>query len=201
MRLRFAAAAAVTAVAAGALSGCMMITPQETIASVSPAGGTNGQVGDVQIRNVLVLAGGDGQIGTMIGVLSNTGDAPATVTLQYDTTAGTESTQVSVPANGVLSLRPNPGTQTTTQVTTDARAVRLTDVDLTPGALFPVGFSTSGADPVSLRVPVLNGSLPRYASLVPTPTASPTPEDTSTSGLESPQPSDSPSASASAGLG
>lgn len=202
MRLRVAASAAVTVLVAGALSGCMLITPQQTTRSYTPSDGVNGQVGDVQIRNVLLVSG-EGAVANMVGVLSNTGNSPQTVTLQYDTTAGTESTQLTVPANGVLSLRPNPSTQVDTQVTTDAKAVRLTDVSVTPGALFPVGFGTGGSDPVSLRVPVLNGSLSQYSTLVPTPTASASEgsgDATATPGAtDSPAATDTPSPSATLG--
>ncbi|MFD1721392.1 hypothetical protein [Amnibacterium endophyticum] len=197
MRLRFAATAAVTALVAGALSGCMFVTPQQTVRTYTPSDGINGQVGDVQIRNVLLLSS-EGDVATMLGVLSNTGDSPASVTLRYSTATGTETTRVSVPANGVLSLRPNVDAQAETQVTTRARSVRLTDVDLTPGALFPVGFSTGSADPVSLQVPVLDGSLPEYQPLVPTPSASvgglPVGESPSPSESSTAEPTPSPSA-------
>lgn len=198
MRMRAAACAAIAALVAAVLSGCMFVTPQQTARSYTPSDGVNGQVGNVEIRNVLLVAAPGGTVANMVGVLANSADSAATVTLQYATTSGTVSTTVTVPANGVLSMRPNPSAQESTLVTTDAQPVRLTGVDVVPGGLYPVGFATGSAQPVGLKVPVLNGSLSEYRNLIPTPTPTPTPT-VSEDLLPSDEPTDSPSPSATAG--
>ena len=167
--MRVAASAAVTALVAGVLSGCMFVTPQQTARSYTPSDGINATLGAVKVRNVLLVTE-DGQQANMLGVLSNSGDVAASVTLQYDTASGSESTTLAVPARGVLSLRPNADEQVATSVTTQARAVQLDGLDATPGGLLDVGLTVSGEEPVTLRVPVLTGSLSEYTGLVPTPT-------------------------------
>ena len=167
--MRVAASAAVTALVAGVLSGCMFVTPQQTTRSYTPSDGINASVGSIKVRNVLLITD-DGQQANMLGLLSNSGDVATTVTLQYDTTAGSETTTLAVPANGVLSLRPNADEQVATSVTTQARAVQLDGLDATPGGLYTVGLSVSGEEPITLRVPVLTGELSEYAGLAPTPT-------------------------------
>ena len=192
MKMRVAASVAVTALVTGALSGCMFFTPQQTARSYTPSDGVNGHVGDVAIRNVLLLtdeAPSTSQAANMLGVLVNSGDSAKTVTLQYATSSGTESTTLTVPANGLLSLRPNPATQTDASVPTAARDVQLQDVDAVPGGLFTIGFAVSGSNPVSLSVPVLTGTLEEYASLLPTPTPTPSATTESPDATESPSPS------------
>lgn len=167
--MRVAASAAVTALVAGVLSGCMFVTPQQTTRSYTPSDGINATIGSIKVRNVLLVTD-DGQQANMLGVLSNSGDVASTVTLQYDTATGSESTTLAVPAGGVLSLRPNADQQVATSVQTTAQAVQLDGLSAQPGSLLTVGLSVSGEQPVTLRVPVLNGSLSEYAGLVPTPT-------------------------------
>ncbi len=166
--MRVAASAAVTALVAGALSGCMFVTPQQTARSYTPSDGVNAQVGSVKVRNVLLVTD-DGSQANMLGLLSNSGDAAASVTLQYETTSGDETTTLTVPAGGVLSLRPNADEQVATSVTTEARSVQLDGLDATPGGLLNVGVTVSGEQPITLRVPVLTGKLSEYTGLVPTP--------------------------------
>lgn len=168
--MRVAASAAVTALVAGVLSGCMFVTPQQTTRSYTPSDGINATIGSIKVRNVLLITD-DGQQANMLGLLSNSSDVATTVTLQYATTSGSETTTLAVPANGALSLRPNPDEQVSTSVTTQARAVQLDGLDTTAGGLLNVGLSVSGEEPVTLQVPVLTGELSEYAGLAPTPTA------------------------------
>lgn len=185
--MRIAASVAVSALVAGALSGCMFFTPQQTSRSYTPSDGVNGHIGDVAIRNVLLLAAeapSTSQAANMLGVLVNSGDSAQTVTLQYETSSGLETTTLTVPANGLLSLRPNVQAQSEAQVPTEARDLQLQDVDAVPGGLFDVGFTVSGAKPVTLRLPVLTGTLDEYSSLLPTPTPTPTEEPTTSASPE-----------------
>jgi hypothetical protein len=58
-------------------------------------------------------------------------------------------------------------------VGTDGPTVVLDDVNATPGSLFPVFMQYGNETGTELLVPVLDGSLPTYSTLVPTPTPTP----------------------------
>lgn len=175
MKMRVAASVAVTVLLSVALTGCQFLTPQQTTASYTPSDGVNGDVGPIQIRNVLVLAGED-DTASMIGVLANSGDTAQSVELQWTAASGTATERVAVPAGGLVSLSTAPST-IDASVPGESSAVLLDGVDATPGGLFNVTFSTTDAQQ-SLQLPVLTGSFSEYATLVPTPTPTPTPTRT-----------------------
>ncbi|GAA2751963.1 hypothetical protein GCM10009869_18010 [Amnibacterium kyonggiense] len=174
--MRVAASIAVTVLTATVLAGCQFVTPQQTARSYTPSDGVNGTAGDVAIRNVFLVDGTE-DTASLIGVLANNGDSQTSVTLQWTSTAGPETRSVQVPAGGILSMTTDPS-KLDTSVPGDSSAIVLDGVDATPGALFPVTFSTSGGQSSSLRLPVLTGSFSEYATLVPTPTPTPTPTRT-----------------------
>ncbi|MBW4041380.1 MAG: hypothetical protein HIU86_04535 [Acidobacteria bacterium] len=171
MKMRVAASIAVTVLATTALAGCQFVTPQQTTQSYTPADGVNGSAGTVDVRNVFVLEGA-GHTASVIGVLANTSDAQTSVTLQWTGTRGAETRSLVVPAGGLLSMSTIPS-KIDASVSSDSSAVVLNGVAATPGALFPITFSTSDGQ-ASLQLPVLTGSFSQYATLVPTPTPTPT---------------------------
>ena len=180
MRLRVAGSVVGTVLVAVVLTACQFVTPQQTARSYTPSDGVNGQVGDVVIRNVFLVTD-DGTSATVIGALANEGDADQQVTLQYAGGGATRSVQVSVPAKGIVSLRP--GADRVDATTGSSQQVVLDGIRAQRGGLFRVGFGDGSATPVDLRLPVLTNSLPDYRTLTPTPTESTPPRRT-------PRPSD-----------
>lgn len=171
MKMRVAASVAVTVLVTAALAGCQFVTPQQTARSYTPSDGVNGMVGDVDIRNVFVLVG-EGDTASVIGVLSNDSDSARDVTLEYTTTSGPGTEDLTVPAGGLLALSTKPGT-VDASVPGESQALVLEGVQAKPGGLLPVTF-TSRSKSTDLRLPVLTGSQEQYAALVPTPTPTPT---------------------------
>ena len=171
MKMRVAASVALTVLMAAALAGCQFVTPQQTSRSYTPSDGVNGNIGALQIRNVFLIAGDDDNA-SLIGVLANTADADSTVTLQWTGSTGTESDRVTVPAGGLVSLSTDPK-PIDASVTSTSESVIFDGVDPKAGALFTVTFTTA-AGAKTLRLPVLNGALDEYATLVPTFTPTPT---------------------------
>lgn len=176
MRVRAAASVVIAATLSLVLSSCMLLTPQQTARSYTPSDGVNGQVGHIRIRNVFLVTT-DGTRASLIGGLENTGDREQLVTMQYASGAGTTSAQVEVPADGFVSLRPDPAGQKATSKPTSGGQVVLEDIDAQKGALFQVAFGAGSSTPVDLRLPVLTTSLIDYATLAP-PTPRPTPTRT-----------------------
>jgi hypothetical protein len=173
-------AAASVLVAAGLISGlaaCDAVTPQWTTHSYAASDGINGEAGPVHIRNAFVVTDGGTRASLVVGLV-NTAATSSPVQVQYTSQGSPTTTSLTVPAGGLVSV--GPGRQAT---------VTLTGVTAKPGALFPV-YITSGGKGAQLSVPVLNNTLPGYATLTP-----PAPAPTAPSGTgvtESPSPSPLP---------
>ena len=86
--------AAALAVLTG-VSGCAYISPQATMDSYAPTDGIQMDLGDVQLRNILVVAEDENSEGRVLGTLINTGDQTETVTMD----ANGARASVEVPAN------------------------------------------------------------------------------------------------------
>lgn len=144
--------AAVTTVAL--LAGCSTFSAQTTTLQYTPSDGAQTDLGGgVGIRNAIVLSEGSGAEAALVGVLVNSGTEDATVDLSSDDLSGLDTT-VDVPAGESVMLGPDdedtePGT-----------------TDLVPGRLAYLILSSEVGE-ATLPVPVLDGSLPEYADLVP----------------------------------
>ncbi|GAA4350562.1 DNA modification methylase [Microbacterium rhizosphaerae] len=178
MKSRLIASIVVGAAVILGATGCSMISPQTTTVPYSPSDGIN--VPDVpgaplQVRNALVITNA-GAAGNLVAAIVNQTDRDETLTINISDTAVSKT--VDVPANSTVSL----GTQDTPPL---ALAVRTK-----PGATVLMEFQSGDAQGVKVHVPVLNGTLPYYSTLVPTP---PRP---SASGAATASPTASPSPSA-----
>lgn len=172
MKSRLAASAALSALVLLGATGCTFITPQSTQIEYPASDGVNVSDADgpLDIRNAFIVATEDGSVGNFIAAIVNPTDEKATLTLSVD---GIDSFTVTVPAGDTVSLGAN------------ADPLRVVDLDTMPGATIEVHFQSGDSTGVKTQVPVLDGSLPYYADLVPevivpTATAQPTPEPTPT---------------------
>lgn len=178
---RLLALAGATA-AALALAGCSATNPITTQDEYAASDGVRVTVGEIRGDNLMVLSDGDGAPGVLHGGIANDGSEDERVTLTFE---GAEPTTVDVPAGGVVLLD---GTDADGRVD-----VRLAAVDTIPGGLVSLTFGTDTWGSSTLSVPVLDGTLPEYAGLVPTPTPTPTPTATETAAAE---PTPTPTATA-----
>jgi hypothetical protein len=156
-------AAASVLVAAGLMAGlaaCDAVTPQWTTHSYTPSDGVNGELEQVQVRNAFLVAGSGGRASLVVGLI-NTDTSPRIVRVQYTSAGSPRIATVNVPPGQLLSV--GPGRQST---------VTLSGLTAKPGALVPVGMS-SGGDFTTLKVPVLDNTLPGYQTLTPAPAPSP----------------------------
>ncbi|WP_291046742.1 hypothetical protein [Herbiconiux sp.] len=179
MRARFAASVLVGALIVTGTAGCAFVTPQATTKIVEASDGVNAKVGDVAIRNAIVISE-DGTLGSLLVSFVNAGDQAARVTVQYeDGESGERVTQtVSVAGGGAI----------TSFGDSDRDDILLSNVSQ-PGSLFPIYFQAGDAEGAEVLVPVLNTSLPEYTGLAPTPTPTPTETPTPTPTVEpSPEP-------------
>lgn len=154
-----------------ALAGCSPITTQKPYAA---SDGVRVQVGeDVKAENLLIVSAAEGEPGVLLGALTNTGDQPTTVTLVL----GSQSGEVPLAPGQTALLGATDATETADLVVVD---VAIDSVDAAPGALADVELSTPQAGSVTVGVPVLDGTLEAYATLVPTRAPEPTPTATPT---------------------
>ena len=112
--------------------------------------GVQTNLGALQIRNVFVAARTKDAPGALQGVVVNSAEDSSKVT--FTGTDGTVGT-VNVPAGQVVDLH--------------TKSLLIDPVSVWPGQSIPITV-TAGEDSADLNVPVLDGSLPEYADLVPT---------------------------------
>ncbi|MEI5584510.1 MULTISPECIES: DNA modification methylase [unclassified Agromyces] len=150
MKARLAASAALALGIAIGGSGCAMITYQATTEKYDPSDGVSADVGDLAIRNILVISE-DGDEGSMILSVTNSGSEDATLELEI----GGETLEVEVEAGQTVA--PGAGDE-------DPLTVERLDAEV--GGLVQVYATTSGAEGREIEVPVLDGRLPEYEDLL-----------------------------------
>lgn len=161
MRARLArsvgAAALGTALVLGGLTGCAFITPQATTVHYDPSDGIGATVGDLQVRNALILTA-DGTTGSLLINLDNPTKYGIQVKVQYENADEAKVDQdVYVNSGSVATFGG-----------ADANRITLTDIDAPAGSLFPVFIQYDDVTGKQLWLPVLDGSMSQYSDLVPT---------------------------------
>ncbi|WP_417510976.1 DNA modification methylase [Microbacterium sp.] len=155
MKSRLVASAALSALVLLGTTGCTFLTPQAT--SIDPYNVSDGvnvpdSEGPLDIRNAMVIATEDGSTGNLIAAIVNTTDKAEVLTIEIE---GLEPLTVRVGAGDTVSLG----------ATTDP--LRIDDLDTMPGATVPMYFQSGDATGSVTEIPVLDGTLPEYADLVP----------------------------------
>jgi hypothetical protein len=144
-----AAALAATAL----LAGCSATNPITTSFDYDPSDGVGERLGDVRVGNILVLTSEEGAAGTVIGFVANSGRTDASVALAV---GGEQSVEIDVPAGQTVRLGPE-GDET----------VELAAVPGAPGSKVEVTVTSDVSGAATFQVPVLDGTFPEYADLVP----------------------------------
>jgi len=150
-----AVAGAVLAVLA--LSGCQVMSPIQTTVPYQSADGVAVDLGDVQIRDLVVVADAKGAAGALSGLVVNQSNGPVTVTFTAGPSADA-SVRAIIPAGAPTRLSGVDG----------ATPVMIPSVPAAPGDMVNVIISTPDAGAPVVSVPVL---LPTgyYASITPAP--------------------------------
>jgi hypothetical protein len=169
LRARVLVSVAVAATIALGATGCEFISPAETAHIKQVTDGIDASTGSIDVRNALLISD-TGEDARFVGTLVNRGDVPRTVTLQLD---GTDET-VRVAGNSTVVLADDGQHDT----------VDFDGVTAKPGSLVKMYFSYSGAQGVSVTVPVLTSAQEEYQTLAPTPTPTPTSTAPSESGTQ-----------------
>ncbi|MGL3151431.1 DNA modification methylase [Microbacterium sp. A82] len=155
MKTRLVVSAALSALVLLGATGCTFITPQATSIdpyNVSDGVGVPDSDGPLQIRNAMVIATDDGSTGNLIAAIVNDTEDNATLTVEIE---GLEPLSVRVEAGDTVSLGAN------------ADPLRIDGLDTKPGATVEMYFQSGDATGATAEVPVLDGTTPYYADLVP----------------------------------
>lgn len=160
MRARIVASVVLAAGILMGTSACNLLAPQATTNHYDASDGVSANVGDIAVRNAILIS--DGTDANLVVTIVNQGDTAHSVNMQY-TVGGEKVTQkLNVDPNTTVSLGAG-----------DTPPLGLGSVDTQPGALFPVFVQYGQETGAELLVPVLDGTLSQYSTLVPT--ATPTP--------------------------
>lgn len=134
----------------------------------TPADGVNVDTGTVRVRNLMILAKGDGTgflssslTSTMKDTLTGVSGNP----IKPDGSLGPKFT-ATMPA-------PVPLTNGVLVVLTNQPLITVTSPDLAPGLTAKMVLQFSQAGPLTINVPVVDANQPDYATISPSPSASP----------------------------
>jgi hypothetical protein len=153
------AAIALSGALALGLSGCNMWMDVETQRPYDPSDGVSLSIGDLELRNVLVVSE-DGELGNLVGTAVNTTGDDIDFTVQWKVDGSYHEVKLTAEAHG-----------STTFGVDDQ--VTLEPLDTAPGGLLDTVVHLSD-DQKELRIPVLDATLPEYGDVLPTPTPTPT---------------------------
>lgn len=165
MRARIVASVVTAALVLLGTAGCNFFAPQATLKSYAPSDGVEATVGSLDVRNAMLITG-DGTDASLVAVLLNTGDKSLDVTLQYHEKAGDETSPRDSKTVRVDAHQ-------TVRIGWEGEQIVLAGIDAAAGSMMPV-YVQYGEEPgKQLLIPVLDGTLPEYAALVPTGVPSP----------------------------
>ncbi len=152
-RTRRSAAVALALVTALGLTACSTTNPQTTTRPYAPSDGVRAEVGQLTAENLLIVAAAAGEPGALQGALTNRGTERLTVTVS--TADQQDAATLRVAGGETLLLGGDDGAEVT-----------FTAAD-PPGATTDLTLTTGQGGTRSVAVPVLDGTLPEYAALVP----------------------------------
>ena len=150
MKARLAASAVLALGLAVGATGCSMVTYQATTEHYDASDGVSVTVGELALRNILVVSE-DGEDGNLVMTVVNTGEDDQTLNIEP---AGADPVELEVPAHETVVLGSD-----------DTEPLLLEGIDAEVGGLTPIFFHASGEEGIEKDVPVLDSRL--YEGLAP----------------------------------
>ena len=156
MRRRFFAPLVVVGAIITGTTGCTLSAEIATMKEYSPSDGVGADLGDLALRNILLISNDAGEANLVMTVVNTSGE-DITLNVQFDS----GSSRVTEP----LKL---PAVPERTRIGDDPSAgIVMSGRDLLVGGLFPVYFEYGNVPGELVYVPVLDGTLAEYELLVP----------------------------------
>jgi len=167
VKIRMVLITALVAAVALGTAGCNLIQPQATTHHYDPSDGVGANVGDIKLRN-LVLISDNGQVGQLMFDAINTTGTSITLHVAFTANGSVSKQNVIIPSSEQPIGFGGP----------DEKQVQLSDFGVPPGGMIQLAFEAAGSETVTTFVPVLTTAQPEYKGLTPTPTPTPTPTNT-----------------------
>ena len=143
-----------------ALSGC--VAQYQTLQAYTPGEGVNGQLGQVKVANLMVIANDTGQGVVSASVISYADDTLSAVAGTPHKSDGSNGSPLVVTPSGLpLAMTPN----TLYVLTNPPTRIAVSSPDLKPGLLAEVTLTFSKAGPVTLLAPVVSSSEPEFEGI------------------------------------
>lgn len=137
-----------------------MLTYQATTEHYDASDGVSANVGDLDLRNILVVSD-DGETGNLIMTVVNNGTDDVTLGVQFGDGGG-ETVEIEIESGSTVNL----GVDEVEGIDV-VEPVLLEGIDTEVGGLLPMYFQYGDAEGVEKQVPVLDSRLPEYADLAP----------------------------------
>ncbi|UWX97569.1 hypothetical protein N2K95_02440 [Arthrobacter zhaoxinii] len=150
-RVRRTAAAGVIALAMLGTAGCSAVNEQATTIEYSPSDGILENVGDLQLRNILVVSNGSGEPGRLIGTVINDGAE----TQKFTLAVGGASLPFELEAGDKVVFEDEAEAQ-----------VYVPEVEVDAGTGINTELTVND-DTTTLNIPVVNGDQPDYRPYLP----------------------------------
>ncbi len=155
MKSRVAASIALAAALMLGATGCTFSANIATEKPYDPSDGVGAEVGELSIRNALLIGDDPEELNLVMTVVS-AADTDRRVTVQWEADGERVTEEIFVSANGRTAFGGPEQDQ-----------VLITGSGATIGGLVPVFFAYPGAEGVEVLIPVLDGSLPEYELYIP----------------------------------
>ena len=156
MKSRVAASIALAAALLMGTTGCTFWANIATQDDYDPSDGVGAEVGELAIRNALLI-GETGDELNLVMTVASSADVDRRLTVQWEAD-GERETEAVVVAAGDRTRVGGPEDETQIVIAGSGAAI---------GGLVPVFFAYNGAEGVEVLVPVLDGSLPEYELYIP----------------------------------
>lgn len=156
MKIRTASSLALAAGLVLGMTGCGLMAPQATTEAYAPSDGIDVNVGDVNLRNVLLIADESGENFNVVFSAVNSTASPAELSIDFQGEGSQARAEFTVP-EGVAAFGNPDG---------EVAPVLITIPGLAAGATIGAYFQIPGADEVQYDVPVLDGTLEEYRDYV-----------------------------------
>ena len=155
MKSRVAASIALAAALMLGATGCTFSANIATEKPYDPSDGVGAEVGELSIRNALLIGDDPEELNLVMTVVS-AADTDRRVTVQWEADGERVTEEIFVGANGRTAFGGPEQDQ-----------VLITGSGATIGGLVPGFFAYPGAEGVEVLIPVLDGSLPEYELYIP----------------------------------
>ena len=160
MKARLAASAALALGLALGASGCSMLTYQATTEKYDASDGVSVDIGELDLRNVLVVSD-DGEDGNLIMTVVNNSDDDVELGVQFGEGGGDTQT-IEIEAGNTVAFGVDAAESEDV-----LEPLLLEGIDTQPGGLLSMYFQYGDAEGIEKQVPVLDARLPEYADLAP----------------------------------